>query len=160
MAFVVVTELPFNHRECIELFYECGLVNSGIEEDEIGVSDLIDGDDSDSDDSDGQLSSCLLYTGKIEEDEIGVPDLIDGIDSDNDDNDETISFIEKFRKRLVDEPQLLLTLSCSSNWPEIKERFGKDQTAFDRPDIITMVFLQRLEALLYNLENGKYQVFY
>ena len=56
----------------------------------------------------------------------------------------------------LDKPHIFLTLTCNSEWPEIKERIGKDQTAFDRPDITTMVFHQRLEALLYNLANGKY----
>jgi hypothetical protein len=55
-----------------------------------------------------------------------------------------------------DKPHIFLTLTCNSQWPEIMERIGKYQTAFDRPDITNMVFHQRLEALLYNLRHGKY----
>ena len=53
-------------------------------------------------------------------------------------------------------PHIFLTLTCDSEWPEITEKLGKNQTAYSRPDITNMVFHERLEALLHNLRHGKY----
>ena len=53
-------------------------------------------------------------------------------------------------------PHLFITLTCNTDWPEIKERLFYGQTAFDRPDVTTQVFKARLTAFLHNLRNGKY----
>ncbi len=53
-------------------------------------------------------------------------------------------------------PTLFITVTCNTEWPEIMERLPRGQTAFDRPDLVCMVFHQRLEALLYNLRIGVY----
>ncbi len=34
---------------------------------------------------------------------------------------------------------VFITLTCNPNWPEIQEKLLKDQSAFDRPDIVTQV---------------------
>ena len=53
-------------------------------------------------------------------------------------------------------PHLFITLTCNTEWPEIKDRLFYGQTAFDRPDVTTQVFKARLTAFLHNLRNGKY----
>ena len=46
---------------------------------------------------------------------------------------------------------LFITLTCNTEWPEIKERLFDGQTAFEREDVVCMVFKARLEAFLHNL---------
>jgi hypothetical protein len=53
-------------------------------------------------------------------------------------------------------PTLFITGTVNVNWPEIKSRLLKGQTAFDRPDIVTQVFRCRLTKLIDNLKAGKY----
>ena len=53
-------------------------------------------------------------------------------------------------------PHLFITLTCNSEWPEIKDRLFYGQTAFDRPDVTTQVFRARLSAFKQNLRAGKY----
>ena len=53
-------------------------------------------------------------------------------------------------------PHLFITLTCNSEWPEIKDRLFYGQTAFDRPDVTTQVFRARLAAFKQNLRAGKY----
>ena len=53
-------------------------------------------------------------------------------------------------------PHLFITLTCNTEWAEIKDRLFYGQTAFDRPDVTTQVFKARLTAFLHNLRNGKY----
>ena len=53
-------------------------------------------------------------------------------------------------------PHLFITLTCNTEWPEIKDRLFYGQTAFDRPDVTTQVFKARLTAFLHNLRHGKY----
>ena len=53
-------------------------------------------------------------------------------------------------------PHLFITLTCNSEWPEIKDRLFYGQSAFDRPDITTQVFKARLAAFKQNLRAGKY----
>ena len=49
-----------------------------------------------------------------------------------------------------------LTLTCNTEWKEIKSQLLVGQTAFDRPDIVCPVFQKRKAALLQNLRNGVY----
>ena len=49
-----------------------------------------------------------------------------------------------------------LTLTCNTEWSEIKSQLLFGQTAFDRPDIVCAVFQKRKIALLHNLRNGVY----
>ena len=56
----------------------------------------------------------------------------------------------------LDKPHIFLTLTCDSNWPEVHEKIEKSQSAFSRPDVTTMVFHERTEAILHNLRQGKY----
>lgn len=39
------------------------------------------------------------------------------------------------------------TLTCNTAWSEIKDKLFPGQTAYDRPDVVCMVFKQRLMAL-------------
>jgi len=76
------------------------------------------------------------------------------------------------------EPHLFITLTCNTEWPEIKDHLFYGQTAFDRyfinivltvyiieqffnitvysPDVTVQVFNSRLKAFLHNLRAGKY----
>ena len=53
-------------------------------------------------------------------------------------------------------PTLFITGTVNINWPEIKSRLLKGQTAFDRPDIVTQVFKCRLAKFIENMKVGKY----
>ena len=53
-------------------------------------------------------------------------------------------------------PSLFITATTNSEWPEIQEKLLPGQTAYDRPDIVDMVFHQRLQALLQNCRSGVY----
>ena len=53
-------------------------------------------------------------------------------------------------------PHVFITVTCNELWPEIQEALLKGQSAFDRPDVVVKVFKARLNAILYNLKNGKY----
>nr|GEW82754.1 ATP-dependent DNA helicase PIF1-like [Tanacetum cinerariifolium] len=48
-------------------------------------------------------------------------------------------------------PDTFLTMTCNPNWPEIVENLYEGQTAQDRPDLVTRVFLAKLEYLKYQL---------
>ncbi|GJW45254.1 hypothetical protein Tco_0074053, partial [Tanacetum coccineum] len=54
-------------------------------------------------------------------------------------------------------PDLFITFTCNPNWPEI-ERFVSDQglKPEDRPDIITRVFLQKLDSLMKDFKDNHY----
>ena len=47
---------------------------------------------------------------------------------------------------------LFITLTCNTEWPEIQERLFDGQTAFEREDVVCMVFKARLEAFIHNLK--------
>ena len=49
-----------------------------------------------------------------------------------------------------------LTITCNTDWDEIKSQLLLGQTAFDRPDIVCAVFQKRKLALLHNLRHGVY----
>jgi hypothetical protein len=53
-------------------------------------------------------------------------------------------------------PSLFITATTNIEWPEIQEKLLPGQTAYDRPDIVVMVFHQRLQALLHNIRCGIY----
>ena len=53
-------------------------------------------------------------------------------------------------------PTLFLTVTCNQKWPEIDQRLLPGQSAFDRPDIVILVFHERLATLMSNLRNNKY----
>jgi len=53
-------------------------------------------------------------------------------------------------------PTFFLTCTCDPQWPEILERMGSHQTAYDRPDVVDMVFHEKLNLLLNNLKTGVY----
>ena len=49
-----------------------------------------------------------------------------------------------------------LTLTCNTEWPEIRSQLLEGQDAYQRPDITVSVFKHRLQAFLNNLTKGKY----
>ena len=53
-------------------------------------------------------------------------------------------------------PTLFITFTCNPNWPEIKEMLFEGETAYDRADITTKVFHEKLDRFLHNMRNGKY----
>jgi hypothetical protein len=53
-------------------------------------------------------------------------------------------------------PSLFITLTTNPLWSEIQERLIGNQTAFDRPEVVNIVFHQKLHAVLDNLRNGIY----
>ena len=55
-----------------------------------------------------------------------------------------------------DQPTFFVTLTTDANWREILECLHESQTAFDRPDIVTRVFHEKLKLFLHNLKHGVY----
>ena len=53
-------------------------------------------------------------------------------------------------------PTVFITVTCNTQWPEIQEKLLPGQTAFDREDVVCIVFKARLAALLHNLRHGHY----
>jgi hypothetical protein len=53
-------------------------------------------------------------------------------------------------------PTFFITVTTDTRWEEIQEMLLPGQTAFDRPDIVCIVFKARLQALIHNLRTGKY----
>ena len=53
-------------------------------------------------------------------------------------------------------PTLFITFTCNPNWPEIKEMLFEGETAYDRADITTKVFHEKLDRFLQNMRSGKY----
>ena len=51
---------------------------------------------------------------------------------------------------------VFITLTVNTKWPEITERLFDGQTAFEREDLVCVVFHARLEAFLHHLRNGRY----
>ena len=54
------------------------------------------------------------------------------------------------------DPDIFITGTTNPLWPEIQERLFPGQSAFDRADIVIVVFHARLGAVVHNLRNGKY----
>jgi len=46
-------------------------------------------------------------------------------------------------------PTLFITFTCNPNWPEIKEMLFEGETAYDRADITTKVFHEKLDRFLH-----------
>lgn len=56
--------------------------------------------------------------------------------------------------RKYGKPDLFLTFTASSDWPEIAESLGPGQSSHDRPDIVTRVFEMKAQELLSDLMDG------
>ena len=54
--------------------------------------------------------------------------------------------------RVLGKPSLFITFTANPNWPEIKRNLEHGQSSDARPDLIAIVFKQKLEALLYDLK--------
>ena len=57
--------------------------------------------------------------------------------------------VRKFGK-----PDLFITMTASSDWPEISESLGPGQLSHDRPDIVARVFEMKSTQLLEDLMDG------
>lgn len=51
-------------------------------------------------------------------------------------------------------PDLFITFTCNSNWPEIKGHLFKGQAACDRHDLVARVFHAKLQKLMWLLKHG------
>ena len=51
-------------------------------------------------------------------------------------------------------PDLFLTMTANSKWPEIIHSLFRGQTATNRPDIVSRVFEQKKKVLLKLIDNG------
>ncbi|KAK1943070.1 hypothetical protein P3T76_005707 [Phytophthora citrophthora] len=49
---------------------------------------------------------------------------------------------------------LFITMTCNSNWHEIKENCRPGEKTSDRPDILAHVFMQKLKTLNKDLDEG------
>ena len=56
---------------------------------------------------------------------------------------DAMAFVRKFGR-----PHLFITMTCNSNWPEIKDNLLPGQSPHDRPDIICRVFHLKMKKLL------------
>ena len=51
-------------------------------------------------------------------------------------------------------PNLFLTFTATSSWPEIAESLNPGESSYDRPDIVCRVFKMRLRKLMDDLIHG------
>ncbi|KIJ06155.1 hypothetical protein PAXINDRAFT_27502, partial [Paxillus involutus ATCC 200175] len=51
-------------------------------------------------------------------------------------------------------PDLFLTMTANSSWPEIQENLLPGQTATDRPDLVARVFYRKKQDLLSKIRKG------
>ena len=60
--------------------------------------------------------------------------------------------------RFMGPPDLFITFTCNSNWPEISKGISliPDQKVVDRPDIVTHVFHIKLDQLMNDLTHGQH----
>ena len=56
--------------------------------------------------------------------------------------------------RLHGKPDLFVTFTCNTKWPEITRSLLPHQTANDRPDLIARVFKLKLDALLFDIKKN------
>lgn len=52
-------------------------------------------------------------------------------------------------------PHLFITFTCNPAWPEITESLNPGETAFDRPDIMTRVFILKHKEMMNDIEKGQ-----
>jgi hypothetical protein len=71
---------------------------------------------------------------------------------------DAMALVRKYSK-----PDVFLTITCNSNWDEIKNELCPGQCAQDRPDLVARVFRAKLEELrrrlLYNDILGKVKAY-
>ena len=58
--------------------------------------------------------------------------------------------------RYCGKPDLFITVTCNSLWPEITSELFPGQTAQDRPDVVSKVFKLKLNQLMDDLTKGKF----
>lgn len=63
---------------------------------------------------------------------------------------DAMAIVRKFHK-----PDIFLTYTCNTEWPEIKEHLLPGQEAKDRPDLCARVFNAKLCAYILNITKGK-----
>lgn len=62
-----------------------------------------------------------------------------------------MAIIRKFGK-----PDLFITFTCNSNWPEIQNNIKMYENAYNRPDICARVFNIKLKELMNDIIKKKY----
>nr|CAD2188042.1 unnamed protein product [Meloidogyne enterolobii] len=63
---------------------------------------------------------------------------------------DAMSLVRKFGK-----PDLFVTMTCNSQWEEIKENLYEGQVPSDRPDIVDRVFYLKVKALMKEITKAK-----
>ncbi|GAA0172975.1 hypothetical protein LIER_41434 [Lithospermum erythrorhizon] len=66
---------------------------------------------------------------------------------------DSIALVQQFGR-----PDLFLTITCSPNWPEIKERLQPGEEAKNKPDLCARVFKVKLSIISNKIMSG--EVFY
>ena len=61
-----------------------------------------------------------------------------------------MAILREYRK-----PDLFITMTCNSSWPEITENLLGGQKAQDRPDLVARVFKLKKDQLMRDLINGQ-----
>ena len=54
--------------------------------------------------------------------------------------------------RILGKPSFFITFTANPKWPEILRNLKPGQTADSRPDLVAIVFKQKLDALLHELK--------
>ena len=62
---------------------------------------------------------------------------------------DAMAIVRKYGK-----PDYFITMTCNPKWPEIMEALLPGQKAHDRPDIVAMIFKQKMEQLMKDLTAG------
>ena len=62
---------------------------------------------------------------------------------------DAMAIVRKYGK-----PDYFITMTCNPKWPEILEALKPGQKAHDRPDIVAMIFRQKMEQLMNDLVAG------
>ena len=75
--------------------------------------------------------------------------------------EQPISLSRQFQNGMVicrkyHKPDLLITITCNHNWPEIREHLLPGQAARDMPDIVAHVFKLKLYQLLKDLAKKEF----
>ena len=54
--------------------------------------------------------------------------------------------------RILGKPSFFITFTANPNWDEVTSQLEPGQTAESRPDIVAIVFKQKLDALVHELK--------
>lgn len=63
---------------------------------------------------------------------------------------DAMSIVQRYGK-----PDLFITMTCNTKWPEIQKHLFANQTAYDRPDLVARVFHHKKEQFLEKVLKGQ-----